>query len=389
MEIRFSEEEEAFRVELKEFLERELPPEKRRDRDLAVVAMTEEEWEYARAFEQKLVQKGWLCMHWPKEYGGQDAPLMKQIVYQEEMAYYGALSGGGMGVTIVGPAIMAHGSENHKKQFLSAIARAEAIWCQGFSEPDAGSDLASLKTTARKEADGYVINGTKIWSSGAHHADWCWLLARTDPEAPNHKGISTFAVDMKTPGITIRPLVNMLNTAHFCQIHFDNVWLDKDALVGEENRGWYQAMTTLSFERSGYSRVAALKPILDLLVEYVKARPAGHNPTLRHQLAQLAIELETARLLCYRVAWQQSKGIKPEAEASMARVFGCELSQRFAKVGMEILGLQGLLVEDNDAPFDGLIGRRYLASIANTIMAGTSETQRNIIAQRGLGLPRG
>lgn len=389
MDFAFTEDEELFRLELRAFLDRELPQARKWDRDLGVVAMTEDEWRFAHEFERKLARKGWLCMHWPREYGGQSASQMKQIVYQEELASFGVPSASVMAVNIIAPAIMAHASETQKQHYLPPIAAGEAIWCQGFSEPDAGSDLAALKTTATRTAAGWVISGTKLWSSGARFAEHAWVLARTDRSERRHKGLSTFAVDMRTPGITVRPIATMLDSEHFCEIRFEDAIVPEDALVGVENRGWYQAMTTLSFERSGILRVANLRRVLDELTRQVRERNLGHDPVVRQSLAELATDLEAARLLCYRVAWMQSRGLVPEHEASISRVFGAELSQRMASASVDIIGVPALLRPgDPDAALEGLMERRFLAAISHTLMAGTSEIQRNIIAQRGLGLPR-
>jgi alkylation response protein AidB-like acyl-CoA dehydrogenase len=392
MDLRFSPEEEAFRKELVAFLEKEVPPEMQADYD--GLDLSPEQFEFAGAFDKKLAAKGWLCMHWPKEYGGQAASITRQVVFNEEMGYRRVPSRSSMGINIVGPAIMLYGNEEQKKRYLSAIARGDTEFCQGFSEPNSGSDLASLRTKAVEESDHYVVNGQKIWSSRAHHAKYCWLLARTDPEAPKHKGLTTFVVDMKTPGVTVRPIVTVLGSTHFCEVFFDNVRVPKDALVGEKNRGWYQAMGTLSFERSGIGRVSSSRRALDDLLAYVRqtkrnGQPLSRDPIVRLQLAELATEIEVARLLCYRVAWMQSKGKVPSGESSMGRVFGQELSQKVMRVGMKILGLSGQLAYGAPgAPVDGNVTRGFLSTISNTIRSGTSEIQRNIIAQRGLQLPR-
>ncbi|HEY1373869.1 MAG TPA: acyl-CoA dehydrogenase family protein [Candidatus Binatia bacterium] len=392
MDLRFSPEEEAFRKELVAFLEKEVPLEMQADYD--GLDLSPEQFEFAGAFDKKLAAKGWLCMHWPKEYGGQAASITRQVVFNEEMGYRRVPSRSSMGINIVGPAIMLYGNEEQKKRYLSAIARGDTEFCQGFSEPNSGSDLASLRTKAVEESDHYVVNGQKIWSSRAHHAKYCWLLARTDPEAPKHKGLTTFVVDMKTPGVTVRPIVTVLGSTHFCEVFFDNVRVPKDALVGEKNRGWYQAMGTLSFERSGIGRVSSSRRALDDLLAYVRqtkrnGQPLSRDPIVRLQLAELATEIEVARLLCYRVAWMQSKGKVPSGESSMGRVFGQELSQKVMRVGMKILGLSGQLAYGAPgAPVDGNVTRGFLSTISNTIRSGTSEIQRNIIAQRGLQLPR-
>jgi alkylation response protein AidB-like acyl-CoA dehydrogenase len=394
MDLRFSPEEEAFRQEVRDFLSRELPPERRTDPDS--VDITDEHHVWARGFDRKLAQKGWLCLSWPEEYGGQAASITKQVVFNEEIYYAGAYSTSSMGVGIVCPAIMAHGTAEQKARLLPGIVSAEHEWSQGFSEPNAGSDLASLTTTAVEQPDGtFVVNGQKIWSSRAHHADNYWLLARTDPQAPKHRGLSTFAVDLRnTPGITIRPVTTILGTSHFSEVFLDNVVLSPESLVGTKNRGWYQAMTTLNFERSGIGRISSLRRTVEQLTEYCRTtpRPNGKlidDAVVRDKLADLAVEVEAARMLCYRVAWLQSKGQVPSYEASMSRVVGCELSQNVARTGMEILGLAGPFhPESEHAQLLGRLERMYLGTVANTIRSGTSEIQRNIIAQRGLGLPR-
>jgi len=388
MDLRFLPQEEAFRKELVDFLEKEVPPEMKADYD--GLDLSQEQFEFAGAFDKKLADRGWLCMAWPKEYGGQGASINMQVIFNEEMAYRGVPSRNNMGVHIVGPSIMLYGTEDQKRKFLSAIAHGEHEWCQGFSEPNSGSDLASLRTTAKEDGDGYIVNGQKIWSSRAHHAHYCWLLARTDPQAPKHKGLSTFAVDMTTAGITVRPIATVLGSSHFSEVFFDDVRLPREALVGEKNRGWYQAMGTLSFERSGIGRVASVRRAVHDLVAYAKQnKRLSQDPIIRYQIAELQADVDVARLLCYRVAWLQSKGQVPSYEASAARVVGHELSQKVSRVGMKILGLRGQLTPGTPgAPLNGAMERYYLSSIANTIRAGTSEIQRNIIAQRGLGLAR-
>jgi alkylation response protein AidB-like acyl-CoA dehydrogenase len=393
MDLRFSTEEELFREEVRDFLDRELPAERRTDPDS--IDISDEHHQFARGFDRKLAERGWLCLSWPKEYGGQGASIMKQVIFQEEMYYAGAYSTSSMGVNIVGPAIIAHGAPEQKQRYLPGIASGQREWSQGFSEPNAGSDLASLTTTAEQREGTYIINGQKVWSSRAHHADYMWLLARTDPTAAKHRGLSTFAVDLrKTEGITIRPLTTMLGSSHFSEVFFDNASLPADCLVGTRNRGWYQAMTTLNFERSGIGRIAGLRRTVEQLTEYCRTaeRPGGRladDPLVCDRLVQLTVETEAARMLCYRVAWLQSKGQVPSYEASMSRVVGCELSQKVGRIGCEILGLAAAFHPQSEhAQLLGRFERMYIGTIANTIRSGTSEIQRNIIAQRGLGLPR-
>ena len=274
-----------------------------------------------------------------------------------------------------------------------AIAGAEVRWCQGFSEPGAGSDLASLQTRAVRDGDDYLINGQKIWTSNAHHADWILLLTRTDPQAPTHRGISMFVVDMKTPGITIRPLRHITGVHGFNEVFFEDVRVPATNMVGELNRGWYAATTTLDFERSGiernlvarrdWERIAAL-----LRTPAVQATLAGRPGVWRHQLAELFIAVEAGQWMARRVAYLQGKGLVPNYEASMSKTFNSELGQRVADFGVNVLGMPGQLLGGSHAPAAGVPAFRFLDARRLTIGQGTSEINRNIIATRGLGLPR-
>src|SRR5712691_8141684 len=266
MDYRFRPEEEAFRQEVRTFLTSELPP----DWDYDPFELFDETWEFAEGFTKKLAQKGWIAPAWPKQYGGEDLPFMKQVVLSEELAYYRAPNTGYIGVTYAGPTMIVYGTEEQKNEFIPGILSGDIIWCQGYSEPNAGSDLASLETRAVRDGDDYVINGTKIWSSNAHKANWCFLLARTDMDAPKHKGISYFVTPMDAPGISTRPLVNMAGEHVFNEIVFDNVRIPAKYRVGEENRGWYIGMTTLDFERSNISSAAQYRRTFEQLLDYVK-----------------------------------------------------------------------------------------------------------------------
>lgn len=389
MDFQFTPEDEAFRQEVREFISREWQGE------LVEREYSDAAFEAEREFEKKLAQKGWLTMAWPKEYGGLEASHVQQLIFKEETAYARAPGGGGQGIGLIGPCIMVHGTEEQKRRFLPPIARAEVVWCQGFSEPGAGSDLASLQTRATRDGDDFIINGQKIWTSNAHRADWIHVLARSDPDAPKHRGISYFLVPMDSPGISIQPIVQMTGQAGFNQTFFDNVRVPRENMLGEENRGWYVAATTLDFERSGIQRIAGGLRTLDEFVQY--ARETRYNggrlidePTVKHKLAELRIELEIGRLIAYRVAWMQSQGLIPNYEASMSKLYGSELQQRLALFGVHLLGQYGILhLGEKKAPWSGRAGFNYLAAVPATIAAGTSEVQRNIIATRGLGLPRG
>ena len=394
MDFRFTREEEAFREEIRSFVRAELPPDYGsrgyNDREDA----PKEHGEVARVFQRKLADKGWLTLAWPKEYGGLGAGAMQQLIYNEEMSALRAPGFGGMGVAMVGPTLMLHGTDSQKERFLTRIARGEMSWCQGFSEPGSGSDLASLQTKAVRDGDDFVVNGQKIWTSGAHRADYCILLARTDQDAPKHKGISYFLMDMKSPGISIAPLTNMLGSAAFNQLFLDNVRIPRENLVGELNRGWYVATTTLDFERSGIQRIVFAETLLDDTIRHAAAtRTDGRRlidqPQVRHKLAELKIEFHVGRLLAYRVAWMQGAGLVPNAEASIAKLYSTELQSRFAATALSTLGLSGQLMRGSpQAPLDARLTSYYLAAVSYTIAAGTSEVQRNIIAQRGLGMPR-
>lgn len=393
MDFRFSPEDEAFRQEVRDFIQRELPPwwGRRNDRE----ELSPEEDEIAGAFSKKVAAKGWLTMAWPEEYGGQGVGPLRQLLYNEGMSYHRAPGAGTMGTTLVGPTLMVHGTEEQRRRFLPAIARLEQTWCQGFSEPGAGSDLASLQTSAVLDGDDFVLNGSKIWISGARRADWCVLLARTDPEAPKHRGITYFLMDMKSPGVTVRPLTNMMGSNLFTEVYLDSVRIPRENVVGELNRGWYVATTTLDFERSGIQRVMYAYRTMEEVIDY--ARTTRHdggalidNPVLRHKLADLKIEFEVGRLLCYRVAWMQAAGLIPNYEASIAKLYGSELQNRLGNAAVNIPGLAGQLTRGSPyAPLEGALERYYLAATSYTVAAGTSEVQRNIIAMRGLGLPRG
>ena len=396
MEFRFTDEEEAFRQEVRSFLRRELPSDwATKAGSGALGEDAEDQWQFLRAFQRKLADRGWLTQGWPREHGGLAAGVMMQVIYNEEMSYHQAPTQIGVGPDRVGPTVILYGTDEQRARHLPRIANAETVWCQGFSEPGAGSDLASLQTRAEADGDYFVLNGQKIWTSLAHQADWCILLALTDQEAPKHKGISYFLLDMKTPGVTVRPLVDMTGRHTFNELFMENARVPRDCLVGEMNRGWYIAAATLDFERSGINRVIAGFRAYEELTEYaresrVDGRPLIAEGTVRSKLAELGIEFVAGRLLAYRVASMQAKGQIPNAEASMSKLYGSELQQRLAGAGVQILGLAGQLAPGSKwAPLAGRLQQYYLSASALTVAAGTSEIMRGIIAGRGLGLPRG
>jgi alkylation response protein AidB-like acyl-CoA dehydrogenase len=321
--------------------------------------------------------------------------LWNQVIYNEEMSYHRAPIINLPAVGYLGPTIMMYGSEEQKAQHLGGITSGEVVWCQGYSEPGSGSDLASLQTRAVQDGDDFVINGQKIWTSQAHYADWMFLLARTDPEAPKHRGISYFLIDMKSPGVSVRPLINLAGGTGFNEVFFDNVRAPRSALLGELNRGWYMATTTLDFERSSVATSAGYRRTLEDLTTFVRetkrnGRTLGEQQFVRNQLAELWIDVNVTQLLSYRVVSMQDEGLVPNYEASVVKVFNSELNQRLGRGGLRIMGLYGQLRPDSPhARLHGRFERLYLTSVGSTIAAGTSEIQRNIIGTRGLGLPRG
>ncbi len=390
MDFRFTPEEEAFRKEIREFIAEVLPE----GWEGSGYGEDEDEqalYELGRSITKKLAEKKWLAMAWPKEYGGLEASHMQQLIYNEELSYHAVPGGFAMGVAWVGPAIMLYGTDEQKERFIPRITSAEDVWCTLYSETEAGSDLAALKTRAVLDGDEWVIDGQKIWTSGAHRSNWGWLAARTDPDAPKHKGISTFVVPMDAPGVTIRPLINMAGSGAFSEVYFDSVRIPKDYLVGEVNRGWYQVAVALDFERSGIQAYAGGRRTLERLVAYVQehSETVQRNPQVRLRLADRAVEIAAGTSIAYRIPWMQSQGIIPNYEASISKLYGSELSQRLALTGIQLLGLFGGLSPGSKwAPLKGRLERGYVSAVSSTIAAGTSEVQRGIIATRGLGLPR-
>jgi alkylation response protein AidB-like acyl-CoA dehydrogenase len=341
----------------------------------------------------KLAENGWLAPAWPKQYGGADMSVLEQFVLSQELHEAGAPVSRQM-LNLVGPTIMLHGTDEQKAEHLPPMLRGEVAWCQGFSEPGSGSDLASLQTRAVRDGDDYVVNGQKIWTSGAHRADWMFLLTRTDPDAPKHRGTSYLLLDMKQPGVTVRPLINMVGGHVFNEVFFEDVRVPVRNRIGEENRGWYVGTTTLDFERSNIARVVGIRKNLERLKKYVRDRAtAGQpvRPAYRMELADRAVETAVCELLSFEVISIQASGGVPNMEASMNKMYGSELQQRVASTAMHLTGLAGQLRQPVGLEEDNRIKAAidYLAAVPSTIAAGTSEIQRNIIATRGLGLPRG
>jgi len=400
MEFRDNPAEAAFRDTVSSFLEQEYPSE---------YAARPTEWglfngagraqpgfrEFMRDWTAKLNERGWGAPAWPKEHGGGGLSVKEQFILSEEFAWRRAPRPGGIGHGWAGPTIMVYGSEEQKAAYLPKIISGEHIWCQLFSEPGAGSDLASLQTRAIRDGDDYVVNGQKIWTSGAQHAQMGILIARTNPDVPKHRGISYFLVDMKTPGITVRPLINMLNSHEFNEVYFEDARIPAANLLGEENRGWYLATTTLDFERSGIATSVAHQLIVKDLVKFATHSELGSHtvatrPAIRNELADRAIEAQVEALICYRIISMQERGEIPNKESSIAKLYSSELDVRLAGTAMHLGGLYSQVTDrDDDYAAGGKFARFYMHSTTSPIGGGTSEIQRNIIAMRGLGLPRG
>ena len=391
MDFEFSDKDKDFNQELLKFISGEYNP----VWDDISSATSDAHWQITLGMREKLATNGWLTMHWPEEYGGQQASAVRSAIFNEAMSYHRVPGRDNFGVRMMGATLMIHGTEEQKREHLPKVAKGEVQWCQGYSEPESGSDLASLSTRAIRDGDEFVINGTKIWTSMAHRADWIMLLARTDPDASKHRGISFFLVDMKSPGIEVRPIVNMAGKHEFNQIVFEDVRVPATNIVGDENRGWYVAVTLLDFERSGIDYSARARRLLDDTRAYasetiINGSPLIDIPWVQNDLVDRYVECEAARLIAYNVAYMQSSGLVPNREASISKVFGSETVHKATETCMNILGVYGSISSsDGRAIMEGRVQECWFASFSDTIAAGTSEIQRNIISSRGLGLPRG
>ncbi|MCB0340149.1 MAG: acyl-CoA dehydrogenase family protein, partial [Bdellovibrionales bacterium] len=380
LKLEISEEVEAFRASFRSWLSSNPPPEATNDAGL------ENFIEQGRQWQSKLASGGWVGVHWPKEYGGRSLSLVEEAVIQEELVRVSSPQLLGLfGLTMVGPVLIKHGTAEQKLRFLSKILSAQEIWCQGFSEPGAGSDLAAIKTRARVSEDGFYISGQKVWTSFAHIADWCFVLCRTSEEKKKHEGLSYLLVDMKSPGISTRPLRQMSGDDEFNEVFFDEVFVPKENIVGEIGDGWRIAISTLMYERVvlTFARQLQSEVALRQLIEQV-----GRESDLVRQKA-LAHELATAcavRALAYEHLLAYSGGKSPGPEGSLDKLFWSESFQSISKLAREVRGHLGAL--DETSKESGVETHRYLYSRGRTIAAGTSEIQRNIIAERILELPR-
>lgn len=396
MDLHDSPDEAKFRREVRVWLESNLPPGWGTP-DFVAPKDASEEVAFLRRWQRTLFDGGWAGLNWPKEYGGCEIGIMEDVIWAEE---YTRVRGPNqismsVGMDLVGPTLIAKGAPWQKERFLAPILKGEEVWCQGFSEPNAGSDLASLRTRADVDGDELVVNGQKTWTSFAHEADWCILVVRTDPDAPKHRGLTFVLCDMKTAGITIRPLVEMTGHAWFNEVFFDNVRVPRGNVVGEINKGWDIVMTTLSVERGSSSQHARLSADLDRLIELIRnlqrnGGPAAQDAVVRQKLAGFAAEVMVMKMSVLRNADELERKGVPGPEGSMLKVVWSELDQRVKAFAAELLGPAGLVPEGDPNTIDeGYWAYELLWSRAASIYAGTSEVQRNIIATRVLGLPRG
>ena len=395
MDFEYAPGHEQFRQEFRDWLVKHLPSELCLD-DASDdrVASDRETFERRRMWQKEMHAAGWVGISWPKEYGGRGAGLIERVIWDEEYtAARAPVLPGNMGLNLVGPTLIHWGTDEQKRRYLPPILNADEVWCQGFSEPNAGSDLAGLQTRAVEDGDRFVVNGQKVWTSGAQFAHWILLLARTDATAPKHRGISAFLVDMATPGITVRPLVLATGHHHFNEVFFNDAAVPRANLLGPVNQGWKVSTTTLMHERhsaGGRSHVAQIARLVALArTVHQDGRPAWENPWIRQRLAQLAIDSEALKLTRLRSLTRQLRGEAPGPEGSVLKVFGSELGVRIGDVAGELLGIHALVNEPSDAVPDAPRWfNRIVASRQYTISAGTSEIQRNIIAERVLGLPK-
>jgi alkylation response protein AidB-like acyl-CoA dehydrogenase len=395
MDLSFSESEEAFRQELRNWLGDHLPPGWGSDAFPEPDTLAEEV-RFLLDWQRTLAAGGWVGVHWPTACGGRGATTVENYILQEEMARARAPEIiGRIGVNLVGPTLIAHGTDAQKTRHLRRILHAEELWCQLFSEPNAGSDLTAIHCRAERRGDEFIVNGQKVWTSYAQFADWGILLARTDPAAAKAKGISFLIVDMRSPGVSIRPLKQMTGSEEFNEVFLEDVRVPAANLVGELNRGWQIAQLTLSHERGTSPRQLVVHRIL--LNELLRlsrtrtraGRPASSDPVLRQRLIQSFIEVELTKLHNWRTLTQLRRQGKPGPESSLIKLFWSEMSQRLHDTAMDVLATDGqLLAGDPRAIGRGRWPRSYMYYRAASIFAGTNEIQRNIIAQRVLGLPR-
>ena len=391
MNFDFSEREEAFRKEVRAWLEAHVPDDLR-GRGFAATRADREQVQRLRAWQKRMHAAGYVGMDWPPEFGGRGASIVEQLILYQEMARAESpqfVNRGGL--SMLGPTLMKHGTPAQQTRFLRNILTADELWCQGFSEPNAGSDLANLQTRAVAEGEHFVVSGQKVWTSMAHVADWCFLLVRTDPEAAKHKGISFLLVDMTTPGITVRPLRQITGEAEFNEVFFDGVRVPRENLVGRLHEGWGVAITTLAYERDllTFIRHVSLRNALHRLVRVIRARGRGTDPVVRQKVAELWIGEQALQLNGYRSLTKILRGGQPGPEGSTSKLFWSALDQDVALTATQVIGPYSQLAHGTSwAPDEGQWEFYELLARGSGIRAGTSEILRNILGERVLGLPK-
>ena len=398
MDFTLTPEQQSFRDEVRDWLKRNLPRSWVERLHGGSDIPRPDAYEFLRQWQGKLNEAGFVGLTWPKESGGRGLTFMEEMILQQEMALAKAPPVLNiLAVGMAGPTIIAYGTEEQKKRYPPKMLSCEEIWCQGYSEPNAGSDLAAVQTRAVKEGEYYVVNGQKVWTSLAHIADWMMLLARTDPDAPKHKGITYFLLDMKSPGVTVKPLKQITGDAEFNEVYFDNVRVHESQILGGVNNGWGVGLTTLMYERLalGFGIQVRLRIALDGLVELARHTvkngvPVTQDPVMRQKLAQMWIDTEVFKYTGARAITKLLKGELPGPEASTGKMMWVEGHQRLQELAMEIEGPFSQLTQGSPwAVAGGLWQHTFLRSRANSIEGGTTEIQRNIIGERVLGLPKG
>ena len=394
MDLAYSQEDRAFRKKLRNWLKTNLP---KKDKSVrALPPHHPRRIQRAKAWQRTLYDAGYVALGWPKEYGGRgDDAVMHQTILNEELVLARAPSLiGASGLTMLGPTLLQVGSEEQKHRFLPPLLTADEIWCQGYSEPGAGSDLASLRTRAKLVGDEFVVNGQKVWTSGAQYADWMFCLVRTDPDAPKHRGISYILIDMTTPGITVRPLVQMTGDAGFNEVFFENVRVPRANLVGERDQGWLVANATLFHERNMLGSTTRTQRMLHDLIRLACShrrygRPASEDPVIRHKLAALTERVEAMKYHSYRQLTNATKGRKPGVEVMVNKLVGTELNHDLCALALEIMNSYAPLNRGSAHVIDdGVWPYEFMFTLGLMIGGGTSQVQKNIISERGLGMPK-
>jgi alkylation response protein AidB-like acyl-CoA dehydrogenase len=393
MELAYSKEDEAFRKEVRSWLKQNLPKKDKAVSDL--MPHDPERVRRAKEWQRKLYDGGYVAMGWPQEYGGQGADVMRQTIVNEEMVLArapGLIGASGLGM--LGPTLIQLGTDEQKRRYLRKILTAEEIWCQGYSEPGSGSDLASLRTRAEIVGDEFVVNGQKVWTSNAQFSDWMFCLVRTDPEAPKHRGISYILIDMKSPGITVRPLIQMTGDAGFNEVFFDNVRVPRANLVGELNQGWMVANATLFHERNMLGSTTRTQLMMQNLIRLAQSRqrygkPASQDPVMRQKLADLLTRVEAMKYHSYRQLTTELRGKSHGVSAMVNKLVGTELNHDICALALEILGSYAPLNRGSAQVIDnGVWPYEFMFTLGLVIGGGTSQIQKNIISERGLGMPK-